>query len=187
MRLAVLGIQVNCKAVSIHAPRVGCDTRAGAHSGFDSPFQSTHPVWGATGSLYYYFVVYMVSIHAPRVGCDSKERKGCFNPRTPCGVRQDNTIADDDAEMFQSTHPVWGATSFRASSIRFAIVSIHAPRVGCDKLVSLFVVEKALFQSTHPVWGATPAEKATYLLYSFQSTHPVWGATPPASMSSSRT
>ena len=34
-------------------------------------------------------------------------------------------------------------------------ISIHAPRVGCDNLLSLLDYTNIKFQSTHPVWGAT--------------------------------
>ena len=36
--------------------------------------------------------------------------------------------------IFQSTHPVRGATPRRATSIPRRIISIHAPREGCDAL-----------------------------------------------------
>ena len=57
-------------AVSIHAPRAGCD---------DTPTAASTPC--------------EVSIHAPRAGCDSvlcwkRIRYKRFNSRTPCGVRQ---------------------------------------------------------------------------------------------------
>ena len=79
--------------ISIHAPRVGSD-----HGSVDEPcadvnfnprspcgerqrhrknvpiwmtFQSTLPVWGATGNGTGLYVVQMISIHAPRVGSDS--------------------------------------------------------------------------------------------------------------------
>ena len=79
-------------------------------------------------------------------------------------------------------------------------ISIHAPRVGSDRVKAVFLGLCFQFQSTLPVWGATfwicPA--ATQLLYFnprspcgerrgvgsyngltplFQSTLPVWGAT----------
>ena len=79
-------------AVSIHAPRVGCDCGAlsvpCASSSFNSrtpcgvrpsphiaghflyPFQFTHPVWGATATRHHHGATSRVSIHAPRVGCD---------------------------------------------------------------------------------------------------------------------
>ena len=82
--------------ISIHAPRVGCD---------------------------HYFVpcphCRKISIHAPRVGCDNFSVRRFrppdhFNPRTPCGVRRDTAIVNNN-----------GTT-----------ISIHAPRVGCDSMAS---------------------------------------------------
>ena len=35
--------------VSIHAPRVGCDSKGISASATATQFQFTHPVWGATG------------------------------------------------------------------------------------------------------------------------------------------
>ena len=35
------------------------------------------------------------------------------------------------------------------------LVSIHAPRVGCDTFVALVMRAPLRFQFTHPVWGAT--------------------------------
>ena len=78
---------------------------------------------------------------------------------------------------FQFTHPVWGATwGSRIVQITI-IVSIHAPRVGCD---SRYIAKSLIFrtfQFTHPVWGATPARVVVVLYSLFQFTHPVWGAT----------
>ena len=36
-------------------------------------------------------------------------------------------------------------------------ISIHAPRVGCDYPPFFFFLFFLEFQSTHPVWGATTA------------------------------
>ena len=100
--------------VSIHAPRVGCDTKVTQSSrsstSFNSrtpcgarlgsfhlidlvcKFQFTHPVRGATAANSSASHLRPVSIHAPRAGCDSA-RPRCetcrsrFNSRTPCGVR----------------------------------------------------------------------------------------------------
>ena len=108
-----------------------------------------------------FFTALSISIHAPRVGCD------------PARMSQIASV-----EVFQSTHPVWGATASMSPSI--------------GKL--------SPFQSTHPVWGATrasisamaasvyfnprtpcgvrlPANSGTAQSLAFQSTHPVWGAT----------
>ena len=55
-----------------------------------------------------------------------------FNSRTPCGVRQLEGGVYRELAKFQFTHPVRGATSERMLSMILTIVSIHAPRAGCD-------------------------------------------------------
>ena len=56
-----------------------------------------------------------ISIHAPRVGSDVSG--------TYCGEHQ---------PKFQSTLPVWGATSGSSQAEQEFEISIHAPRVGSD-------------------------------------------------------
>ena len=124
--------------ISIHAPRVGCDERY-------------HPTHGA---------ILHISIHAPRVGCDACPGLASrwaedFNPRTPCGVRQKAHQLVEELTKFQSTHPVWGATLWAVSCSGAAGISIHAPRVGCDRSLRSSGGIQPRFQSTHPVWGAT--------------------------------
>ena len=145
-------------------------------------FQSTLPVWGATfvpnrlAWVHWNFNPRSpcgerqqnndhpakqtdISIHAPRVGSDKIKTKATktydyFNPRSPCGERQSFTGSYRSKITFQSTLPVWGATS-EALQISWGIA----------------------FQSTLPVWGAT-ARLFPFLAESaFQSTLPVWGAT----------
>ena len=147
--------------ISIHAPRAGCDLGPG------SPVP----------------VVIVISIHAPRAECDRPRPYGpplppdfnprtpCgvrpvtlvdvvgqvndFNPRTPCGVRRIVQVQAGQIQLFQSTHPVrgatsrpsagtcfWvqfqsthpvrGATSAHSFQFCFSVISIHAPRAGCD-------------------------------------------------------
>ena len=57
----------------------------------------------------------IISIHAPLAGCDQISstqiiRVNNFNPRTPCGVRQQASIHRPSPLEFQSTHPLRGAT-----------------------------------------------------------------------------
>ena len=57
-----------------------------------------------------------ISIHAPRVGSDAILRRFSrggvnFNPRSPCGERPRDLEECSDSVKFQSTLPVWGATS----------------------------------------------------------------------------
>ena len=101
---------------------------------------------------------------------------------------------------FQSTHPVRGATPAgpRLSHVT-DLISIHAPRAGCDAYGGVQQtppcnfnprtpcgVRLALprtqycrpqFQSTHPVRGATLKITRAHRPQRFQSTHPVRGAT----------
>ena len=125
-------------------------------------FQSTHPMRGATvyspvgnrrGKS--------ISIHAPHAGCDGTNQccslpNFHFNPRTPCGVRRTAEGACDKLMhkisihaphagcdlffffylilmfLFQSTHPMRGATGRKNPAQRDRLISIHAPHAGCD-------------------------------------------------------
>ena len=101
-------------------------------------FQSTRPAWGATFNPLLLIRPQGVSIHAPRVGRDlsrsaMRSQRSSFNPRAPCGARLRDALDDAGFAPFQSTRPVWGATSGCRPSSR-----------------------RSSFQSTRPVWGATP-------------------------------
>ena len=85
-------------------------------------------------------VFYSIGYFNPRTPCGVRLHRShywCryrryFNPRTPCGVRQ-NRLADlEDKIKFQSTHPVWSATTLKVGVIYILRISIHAPRVECD-------------------------------------------------------
>ena len=81
--------------ISIHAPLAGCDD-VGRND------ESQHPI----------------SIHAPLAGCDYKKdprrySQRYFNPRTPCGVRPNRNHRSQSRFIFQSTHPLRGATGHR--------------------------------------------------------------------------
>ena len=100
--------------VSIHAPRVGCDVGVAARQD-----------------------VTLVSIHAPRVGCDlaivmPEQYMMCFNSRTPGGVRLLNKRKGRAPNGFNSRTP--GGVRQRPGKQNYGkgVVSIHAPRVGCD-------------------------------------------------------
>ena len=55
-----------------------------------------------------------------------------FNPRSPCGERPSFTSRRCCGWTFQSTLPVWGATSCYTILDHLFPISIHAPRVGSD-------------------------------------------------------
>ena len=167
-------------------------------------FQSTHPVWDATGRLLKDVITLRVSIHASRMGCDiasvaeaaaltvsiHASRMGCdkhnnnnmdditsFNPRIPYGMRLKLSAAVGFVETFQSTHPVWDATSQLLGNRRLWIVSIHASRMGCDTPFRSTLCSTQCFNPRIPygmrLYASCPAAPMT----EFQSTHPVWDAT----------
>ena len=170
--------------ISIHAPRVGCDSKSVAARNLHEI--SIHaPRVGCDGILSQGSAIVGISIHAPRVGCDlaalvllgehtrisiHAPRVGCdvglalglqligvdFNPRTPCGVRRTSSLHRLEVDDDFNPRTPWG--------VRQAVRTVPVATMG--------------FQSTHPVWGATvrvDACKVRHIL--FQSTHPVWGAT----------
>ena len=102
--------------------------------------------------------------------------------------------------LFQSTHPVWGATSNQVAGYCRQEISIHAPRVGCDRVpglgrkdggISIHAprvgcdfhnspksTSGALISIHAPRVGCdVGATQGMVSDWEFQSTHPVWGAT----------
>ena len=149
-----------------------------------SLFQSPHPVRGATGSRSCW----------PPSQCH-------FNPRTPRGVRPlISAITSGCSTSFQSTHPARGATRparrgrrsyphFNPRTprgVRLAphagggaaiLISIHAPREGCDFaprndggmwVISIHAPREGCDHRRYPGLHGEPT---------FQSTHPARGAT----------
>ena len=101
-------------------------------------FQSTHSLRSATRSY---------GIHGSNITG--------FNPRTPCGVRQDGSPNTAHTTKFQSTHSLRSATEVFDKLKSVALVSIHALLAECD----LTPCQKARigywFQSTHSLRSAT--------------------------------
>ena len=79
--------------------------------------------------------------------------------------------------IFQSTHPVRGATMGRQVQFSIPDISIHAPRAGCDH--SRVNIKLNLEISIHAPRAGCDLTKAVIIeaLGGFQSTHPVRGAT----------
>ena len=147
-----------------------------------SRFQSTHPVWDATGEMRKLERYGLISIHASRMGCDLTKIGNL--PANP---------------TFQSTHPVWDATqgvrdfrgvvpiSIHASrmgcdpgcEIRGSdlVISIHASRMGCDTLFLLSSWKVLDFNPRIPYGMRRVHVDEDCVLRRFQSTHPVWDAT----------
>ena len=145
-------------------------------------FQFTHPVRGATSLLQSRRSHIQVSIHAPRAGCNIspspvRSQAEGFNSRTPCGVRLKAYGTQRFKAMFQFTHPVRGATISSCTILPYCVVSIHAPRAGCDRCYYLTTSRRKQFQFTHPVRGATVSRgRRKWRQRPFQFTHPARGA-----------
>ena len=127
-------------------------------------FQSTHSLRSATRQGNNISMHYGVSIHALLAECDWRLRTpdwfpGCFNPRTPCGVRLFKQV-DMPAffrfnprtpcgvrrplryqrimvRKFQSTHSLRSATSGEQKSGDQGRVSIHALLAECDRFTTI--------------------------------------------------
>ena len=136
-RLHPGGVQVQVRRISIHAPRVGSD---------DS----------------FIFLPPYIYHFNPRSPCGErqerrwrKRRSEYFNPRSPCGERPSITTSSIACVKFQSTLPVWGATS--ELLIRILCAIYFNPRSPCgERRQELKKSSRLLqFQSTLPVWGAT--------------------------------
>ena len=81
-------------------------------------------------------------------------------------------------QWFQFTHPGRGATAKTFEDAERAIVSIHAPREGCDPDNEGKSYVERSFQFTHPGRGATYLRSTLAALWvMFQFTHPGRGAT----------
>ena len=123
--------------VSIHAPREGCDLRDWGTINLEAQFQFTHPGRGATPSKEILEQNYQFQFTHPGRGATSGKSL---------------VIADI---VFQFTHPGRGATILLDLLGQLWTVSIHAPREGCDTIAIDRFRDWSVFQFTHPGRGAT--------------------------------
>ena len=133
----------NIKPVNFN-PRSPCGERPSRtgepHSRFPEYFNPRSPCGERQAFENSFGDTILISIHAPRVGSDDLKSSieatinANFNPRSPCGERQSHLLPRGQPDKFQSTLPVWGATTPETPFEHFA----------------------SAFQSTLPVWGATP-------------------------------
>ena len=124
-------------------------------------FQSTHPLRGATIQLW--AIPIFLKYFNPRTPCgvrlgdaDAPPKAIYFNPRTPCGVRLCARCRGCLIILFQSTHPLRGATSKRTSTT--SSNQHFNPRTPCGVRQSILIRYASCgseFQSTHPLRGAT--------------------------------
>ena len=163
--------------VSIHALLAECDQRHGSGhrpgAGFNPrtpcgvrqadlnstlrcmSFQSTHSLRSATYGESYCELTPKVSIHALLAECDPVATRPtghteCFNPRTPCGVRQFPQTGRGIRFQFQSTHSLRSATKLGTEYIEGKKVSIHALLAECDRFRKQHEGQDASFNPRTP-------------------------------------
>ena len=145
-------------------------------------FQSTHSLRSATCRNWGNTLHKMVSIHALLAECDRKKQttertKSCFNPRTPCGVRQGALDRAGAIVAFQSTHSLRSATGAAAGADGDKAVSIHALLAECDSPLLAFKGYVTGFNPRTPC-GVRPSWRTKSMSCTrFQSTHSLRSAT----------
>ena len=147
-------------AISIHAPRVGRDPEPPEEVQGNEYFNPRAPCGARRFAQQLLTFKAAISIHAPRVGRDllfiaAVKRHDRFQSTRPVWGATSSALPARQTWSFQSTRPVWGATELCGQVAALRGISIHAPRVGRDRLPVRYGVDHAPFQSTRPVWGAT--------------------------------
>ena len=150
------------------------------------------------------FLAACISIHAPLAGCDilapcSHKINRYFNPRTPCGVRrcacarkapqrisihaplagcdQAGMLVFAAIVLFQSTHPLRGATCLRTLySLLSRFQSTH-PLRGATLSLDVLWLAAGYFNPRTPCGVRPPIRSMMTVSALFQSTHPLRGAT----------
>ena len=122
----------------------------------------------------------------PRSPCGERQDWCCyvaaptrnFNPRSPCGERQAKTRRKRFSKKFQSTLPVWGAT--QAGDKGNGGGGHFNPRSPCGERHQrqrLHLPGRKYFNPRSPCGERHKLPECLFRVYRFQSTLPVWGAT----------
>ena len=152
-------------------------------------FQSTHSLRSATLVVLLFSIRDIVSIHAllaecdgqavrnipipvrfnPRTPCGVRQETaltlaitGSFNPRTPCGVRREKPLTPVAMNRFNPRTPCGVRRVTAVWSILPTGVSIHALLAECDNVEAYAYILDA-FQSTHSLRSATICYRPAYL------------------------
>ena len=86
----------------------------------------------------------------PRQTRTSLRRLSCFNPRTPGGVRHCGGMRKRSEWSFNPRTPGGVRLYYPVLLQVFFLVSIHAPRAGCDQLLAMTAKRKNSFNPRTP-------------------------------------
>ncbi len=169
-------------AVSIHAPREGCDDQVQRPLRTLSGFNSRTPGGVRLAKDYFTGVVPSVSIHAPREGCDRMEVVTTIKlsivsihaPREGCDVCFFGAVKVDRVSIHA---PREGCDRINCRVCKSCRVSIHAPREGCDLTILLIASRNSGFNSRTPGGVRQFLCHTLIIMGWFQFTHPGRGAT----------
>ena len=130
-------VRYNTIEISIHAPLAGRDDSGSLRTNNGALFQSTRPLRGATARARRPGATAPISIHAPLAGRDLilPKTAACrvISIHAPLAGRDEaNAFAMANGLVFQSTHPLRGATPDHHEPACPPPISIHAPLAGCD-------------------------------------------------------
>ena len=155
---------------------------------FPSPFQSTHPLRGATSGQLIKIAALHISIHAPLTGCDDMQQ-AVTDTKLEISIHAPHAplAGCDNRERIRlygvfgiSIHaPLAGCDVLTLLGMNGKKrISIHAPLAGCDKIMRA-MPEKGEISIHAPLAGCDrSSQPLCLLLLRFQSTHPLRGATP---------
>ena len=190
-----------CRSISIHAPRGGSDrTFSGSPSKVDyfnprSPWGERQQSDSASSTSFYFnprspwgerpVSVYLWPLRfgfqstLPVGGATRRSARptgwaGHFNPRSPWGERQLQEATRAFNEKFQSTLPVGGATIRFPPTMGCVTISIHAPRGGSDRIITINI--QGITISIHAPRGGSDDKEVIRCLnrYNFNPRSP-WG------------
>ena len=100
-----------------------------------------------------------------------------FNPRLPDGRRPHIVMSYGLFHVFQSTPPGWEATAYLEQHYADYGISIHASRMGGDRLNTELVIPLSHFNPRLPDGRRHETDATTAASTAFQSTPPGWEAT----------
>ena len=170
-------------AISIHAPRVGSDTPLLRVSGLYNHFNPRSPCGERQINL---APRIMRGDFNPRSPCGERPKHDKmimrpmglnFNPRSPCGERHASDFRRHCSIYFNPRSPCGERHTPLPTLFRGLWISIHAPRVGSDKLLLIFISRFLHFNPRSPCGERPKAIANPAAAFIFQSTLPVWGAT----------